>query len=55
VFEARDIAEASERQLTCGRRIHAAGDELARAHLDVQVELLVDLALERHAPQPRAE
>ena len=54
-FEARDIAEPAERQLACGRRIHAALDELARAHLDVQGELFVDLLLERHAPQPRTQ
>ena len=55
LFEARDIAEPAERQLARGRRIHAALDELARAHLDVQGELFVDLALERHAPQPRTQ
>ena len=53
--EARDIAEPPEGQLSRRRRIHAARDELARAHLDVQGELLVDLALERHTPQPRTE
>ena len=51
----RDVAQPAERQLARGRRIHAARDELARAHLDVQRELFVDLLLERHAPQPRTE
>lgn len=33
----------------------AACDELARPHLDVEGELLVDLLIDRHAPEPRAK
>jgi hypothetical protein len=32
--------------------IHAALDQLARAHLDVQRELLIDFLIERHTPEP---
>ena len=38
--------------LASGLRIHAALDQLARAHLDVQRDLLIDLLIERHSPQP---
>ena len=36
-------------------RIHAALDELARAHLEVEGDLLVHFLVERHAPEPRAK
>ena len=52
-FEARDIAQPADRQLARGRRIHAARDELARPHLDVERELFVDFLIDRDAPQPR--
>ena len=54
-FEARDVAQSTERQLAGGLRIHAALDELARPHLDVQRELFVDLLIDRDAPQPRTK
>jgi hypothetical protein len=36
--------------IASGLRVHAALDELARAHLDVQRELLVDFLFDRNAP-----
>jgi hypothetical protein len=49
-FEARDVTEAADCQLAGGFRIHAACDELACSHLDVQRELLVDLLIDRDSP-----
>ena len=54
-LEAAHVAHLLDRQRARGRRIHAAGDELARAHLDVQRDLFVELLIERHAPQPRTQ
>ena len=54
-FEARDVAQPADRQFARDRRVHAARDELARPHLDVQGELLVDLLIDRDAPQPRTQ
>lgn len=54
-FEAREVAQATRRQVAGGLRIHAALDELARPHLDVQRELLVDLLIDRDAPEPRTQ
>ena len=34
-------------------RVEAALDQLARAQLDMESELFVDLLIERHTPQPR--
>ena len=54
-FELPEVADARQHDLARDLRIHPALDELARAHLDVEGELFVDLLVERHAPQPRAE
>ena len=54
-FELPEIADPRQHDLARGLRVHAALDQLARAHLDVEGELLVDLLIERHTPQPRTE
>ena len=48
----REIAKAPDGDMPSGGRIHSALDELARAHLDVEGDLVVDLLIERHTPQP---
>ena len=54
-FEACDVAQPADGDVARGLRVHAALDELARPHLDVKGDLLVDLLIERHAPQPRSK
>jgi hypothetical protein len=40
-------------ELARRRRVHAPIGQLARAHLDVEGELFVDLLIEGNAPEPR--
>ena len=46
------VAEALERLCACGVGGESCADELLRAHGDVEVELLIDVALEVPAPTP---
>ena len=50
-----DVAEALDGGLARGRRFHAAGHELADPHLDVELELRVDLLVHAAAPDPRTQ
>ena len=54
-FELSEIADARQHDLARGLRVHAALDQFARAHLDVELELFVHFLVERHAPQPRTQ
>ena len=54
-FEASEIAQTVDGHFARGLRVQSPFDELARPHLDVKGKLLVDLLIERHAPQPRTQ
>jgi len=51
-FQITEVADAGEDEFARRGRIHPALGKLARAHLDVQADLFVDLLVNRHAPQP---
>src|SRR5262249_3765121 len=53
LFQPRDVAETPDGKLAGGAGIQTARDELPRPHLDVQPELLLDLLIDRDAPEPR--
>jgi hypothetical protein len=50
-----EISDARQHEITRRLWIHAALDQLARAEFDVKSELLIDLLIERHTPEPRTE
>jgi hypothetical protein len=52
-FDGCDIAKPADGDLASCLRVQAAPDELARSHLDVEGELLVDFLIEWHVSQPR--
>ena len=52
---AAEIAQPGRGHLAGGGRIHPAGHELADAHLEMKGELLVDLLVDGHTPQPRPQ
>jgi hypothetical protein len=47
-----DVTKPPNRRFAGCSRIEAALDELARTHLEVEGDLFVDLAIDRHSPQP---
>jgi hypothetical protein len=47
-----DIAKPRQHDVAGALRVHAARDELARAHLDMEGDLFVDLVVDVHAPEP---
>src|SRR6185436_16036987 len=54
-FELSEVANARQDDVARPFWIEAALDELARAQLDVQRELFIDLLVERDTPQPRTK
>ena len=49
-FELSEVADARQHDLARDLRIHAALDQFARAHLDVEGELFVHFLVDAHAP-----
>ena len=51
-FEVSEVTNARQDDVARRLRVQAALDELARAQLDMEGELLVHFLIERHAPEP---
>ena len=51
-FELSEVADARQHDLARDLRVHAALDQFARAHLDVEGELFIDFLVERDPPEP---
>src|SRR6185436_14240641 len=54
-FQVPKVTQTTDGQIASAFRVHAAGNELARPHLDVEGDFLVDFLFDRHTPEPRAK
>jgi hypothetical protein len=54
-LEPSNVTESTKGRLVREVRIHSALDQRARAHLDMEGELLVDFLFNRNVPEPRTQ
>jgi len=52
VFQGPQVSGAPDGRIASRLRIHPARNQLARAQFDMKGDLLVDLLVKRHAPEP---